>query len=348
MVRSTPSTKCSKKSGEYCRLHNPAPQPSPFNTINDVFARIDKEETSRTKPYSAGASFQNITATRTLPVGVPLSIKDHIDQNAKELAHLTEEQRIALSGYAGFGAGVCNSVLLGNKYEYYNDAPLWRESGGPCDFYDREDLVDYMETMDDILSSRQAESRIVYRGIPIYNSLHDEIGASVGKKLTITDTEGLTEGLKEYYKPGKVFNYSTYLSTTQSSYYAASRTKNTMGTKEDYSHGKAEVTGIVFELKTNAGLDIVSAVRKPYSDEREIVLPRDTHFKVVNVHVKPEKYDTISGEDTLWEPGETKQETYTKLAVVVQMVEVDKNGKEITSTTPHKPSTTVDSVVPKD
>lgn len=348
MVRSSQSTKCSKKSGEYCRLHNPAPQSSSFNTINDVFKRIDEEEASRAPKTSAGVSFQSITATRTLPKNVPFKITDHIEQNTKELAHLNDEQKIALSGYAGFGAGVCNSVLLGNKYEYYDDAPLWRESEGPCDFYDREDLVDYMETMDDILSSRQAEARVVYRGIPIYNSLHDEIGASVGKKLTITDTEGLMEGLKEYYKPGKVFNYSTYLSTTQSSYYAASRTTNTLGTKEDYSHGKAEVTGIVFELKTNAGLDIVSAVRRPYSDEREVVLPRDTHFKVVNVHVKPEKYDTVSGEDTLWEPGKTSQETYTKLAVVVQMVEVDSNGREITSTAPHKPSTTVDSVVPKD
>lgn len=347
MVRSVSSAKCSKKSGEYCRLHNPAPQTSSFNTINDVFARIDKEESSRIKPFAAGASFQNITTTRTLPVSAPSLIKDHIEQNKRQLSHLTQDQQVALRGYAGFGAGVCNTLLLGQKYEYYDDAPLWKESDGPCDFYDREDLVDYMETMDEVLASRQQESRIVYRGVPIYSSLHDEIGASIGKNLRASDTDGLVEGLKEFYKPGKTFHNATYLSTTQSAHYAAERAGNTTGTKETY-YEKGEVRGIVFEMKTNAGVDIVSAVAEPYASEREVALPRDTYFKVVNVHVRPEKYDTVSGYDNFRHPEDLEKETYTDLAVVVQMVEVDMNGKEITSTTPHKPSTTVDSIVPKD
>lgn len=339
------TSKCAKPAGAICRLHNPAP--TTFSNINDVFTKVDTETNKRktlTTPV-AGVSFQKITETRKLADSIPSKIKEHMEQSNKKLEHLTDEEKLALRGYTGFSAGVCNNILFGKTYQYYDEAPKWKESAGPCDFADREDLVDYMETMDTILAPRQEESRIVYRGIPIYKSLHDEIGASIGKDLHITDTEGLVAGLKEYYKLGKTFNYNTYLSTSHSPYVAASRTNNAFNTKEDY-YTKPEIRGIMFELKTNAGLDVTGAARN-HSFEREVILPRETYFKVVGVDVRPEKYDTVSGYDHARTPDEFKEKTFKDLAVVVQMVEVDAQGNEITHTNPHKPTKAIEDIIPK-
>lgn len=339
---------CSKPAGEYCRLHNPAPQSRKFSSAEEVFAAVTKDLDKRKKlapKVKEGVSFQSIEATRTLAAGIPQLLADHVNQNAKELEHLTHEEKIALAGYTGFGAGVCNSILLGQEYSYYDKAPLWRESRGPCDFVSRENLVDYMQTLDGILAPRLKEPRILYRGIPIYSSLHDEIGASIGKDLKITDTEGLVEGLKEYYKVGKTFNYDTYLSTSHSANYAADRTSNEVETKWEHDYTPAEIRGIQFELKTNAGLDVTSAARSHYAHEREVVLPRDTHFKVTNVYVKPEVYKTVGGFDDRSNTEALVKDNYQNIAVVVQMVEVDDKGNEITHTNDHLPRKTIEEIV---
>jgi len=336
------SSKCSKPKGEYCRLHNPAPLVHHFSSVQEV---LDKALTQKVASVSKqGLSFSDIEETRTLPEGISRNLSTHIAQSELQLQHLTDQERMALSGYTGFGAGVCNSVLLGNKYGYYDRAPRWRDSNGPSDFVDREDLVDYMQTMDTILAPRQKEARIIYRGTPIYAALHDEIVASVGKKFSTNDTEGLLEGLKEYYKEGKIFNYPTYLSTTHSAHYAAERTENEAETYYEINYQRPEVQGILFELKTNAGLDVTAAAHRHNAYEREVILPRDTHFKVTSVYVKPTSYDTVSGYD--YEPDELEQKDYKKIAVVVQMVEVDEKGNEISGTSPHYPRKPIEEIVP--
>jgi len=347
------SSKCSKPVGEYCRLHNPAPSGQHFSNVADVFAAISREDEQRrvkkvtfSSPSNVtDVSFQGVDEMRTLPSDIPQSISDHIAKNSEEMEHLSEVERKALLGYTGFAAGVCNTVLLGEKYEYYDDAPLWRESDAPCDFVNREDLVDYMETIDTVLASRQEERRIIYRGIPIYRELHDEIGAAVGKTLDISDTDGLVEGLKEYYKVGKVFNFNTYLSTSTSAHYAAERTENTAGTKADYYKKPAEIQGIQFELKTNAGVDVTSIARRHHASEREVILPRDTYFKVSNVFVQPKSYDTTSGYDR--KPDRLEKETYTSIAAVVQLVEVDVDGNEIISSVPRQSPKSIEEIVPQ-
>ena len=338
--------KCSKPKGVYCRLHNPAPKQR-FISVDDVFQKA--KEASKTQkepviPEKNEYNFQSIKQVRMLDTHIPAHISEHIAISEETLNKLEDDKKLALKGYTGFAAGVCNNVLQGNGYDYYDEAPLWRESEGPCDFVTREDLVDYFKTMDDVLKTRQPNRRTIYRGIPIYASLHDEIGAAIGKKLSVKDTEGLVEGLKEYYKPGKVFNNKTYLSTTHSAYFAAERSENWLGTKQTY-WDKAEISGIVYELHTNAGLDITGACERT-SFEREVLLPRDTYFKVVNLDIKPEEYKTVSGYDKLRKPGELQHKTFKNLAVVVQMVEVDKDGKEILHSKDHKPSVDPESFVP--
>ena len=348
------STKCSKPAGEYCRLHRPKPDSQGFKNANDVFNVIEAEKEKRETLSSIKANatelieeaFDDINVTRVLSSSIPANLIEHINISQLKLDHLSETQMKALQGYTGFAAGVCNSVLRGRDYQYYDEAPLWKEAlSAPCDFVSREDLVDYLEVMDTVLATRQPERRIIYRGIPIYTSLHDEIGDSIGKKLNINDTEGLVEGLKEYYKVGKTFNYATYLSTTRSAHYAAKRTENAFNTKNTHYDEEPEIAGIMFEMKTNAGLDVTAAAKKRYAHEREVVLPRDTHFKVVGVYTRPETYDTISGYDKLRDPEEIQKAAYKKIAVVVQMVEVDKEGNEITHTRPSKPSIPIEKII---
>lgn len=294
-----------------------------------------------TFPVASQVSFQPISETRRLADGIPDSIAEHVAISEKHVqSSCSPDELMALSGYTGFAAGVTNGVLFRGKLEerdLYKDAPLWRENDSPpCDFQTKEELVDYIETMDNILSERQEEHRVLYRGTPIYEGLKDEFGKAIGKNIHPTDTEALMEGIQEYYKPGKVFDFQTYLSTTHSAYYAAERTQNILGTGLSF-HDKPEVLGIVFEMKTNAGLDVTGGARSN-SFEREVVLPRDTRFRVENVHVKPESYDTVSGFDRIKKPELRKAKNFENLAVIVQLVEVDKDGNDILHTEPHKPS----------
>lgn len=289
---------------------------------------------------ASSVSFQPITEQRVLAEGIPALISDHIKMSKGHIeSRLSPDEQKALSGYTGFAAGAVNTVLLNRSTvaeALYDKAPLWRESNAPCDFSTREDLEDYLETMDHVLSERQEEQRVLYRGIPLYSGLHEEIEQTTGKQFRVEDTDTMMEALQEYYQPGKVFDFPSYVSTTHSAYYAADRTKEPSGTKITY-YDNPKVKGIMFEMKTNAGLD-VTGVSKNHSYEREVILPRDTRYKVESITLRPEAYDTVSGYDYLDDTEEQERETFTGLAVVVQMVEVDKEGNEILHTDPHKPS----------
>jgi hypothetical protein len=340
-------TKCAKPKGEFCRLHNPAPK---FKNLDEVFSKVEKEtlnhRTAFHQPQPAVNIFQSIAEERTYRDGCPSELSEHIQQSKEQLAHLSSIQKLALTGYVGFASSVCNTMLLGQSHEYDKYAPFWRRSDGPSNFFDRGDLVDYMETMDEILQNRQKDQQVLYRGIPIYKSLHDEIGETIGKDLHINDTAGLVAGLKQHYKPGKVFNFNNYLSTTKSADYAAIRSRTTIGTKVFNFDEDPEIKGIVFELRTNAGLDVTGSVRQHYEFERETILPRDTHFKVVAVHVRPAVYSAPNSEKYSDIPLGERVE-HTNIAAVVQMVEVDSKGNEILHTNPHKPSRSVEQIVPR-
>lgn len=336
------ATKCSKPAGQYCRLHNPAPPV--FTSVEDVFKKLNTTNPKRKPVKNTSPAFQPFTATRALHPDVPERLEDHINLSS-ESSQFSDLQRKVLTGYTGMGAGVCNPALLGRPFSYIETAPNWRDSVSPIDFRDREELIDYLKELDRIVEERHAEPKIVYRGTPIYGSLQDEIGASIGRELKVSDTAGIIKGLKEYYKPGKIFDNPAYLSTSHSAHVAAKWAQTTAGSKQTY-YDKAEISGIVFELKTNAGLDVTGLGRKFRAWEREVLLPRDTHFKVVNVITAPAEYKTVSGYDNLRAPETKTEKTFQNLAVIVQMVEVDKNGNEITTTEPHKPSTSLENIIP--
>lgn len=316
-------------------------------TVDEWKANNPQELTvlSGNSAFVKQVSFQNIDVPRRLADEVPVQLSDHIQQSVSDIdARLSADEKKALVGYTAC-SDACNMILLGKSAPddiYYENAPQWRETSyGPTNFATASDLKDYLSTMDEALSSRQSESRVLYRGMPIYSSLQKEIGELIGKEIDVNNTEAILEGLREYYKPGKIFDYSTYVSTTHSAYYAAERTENTSGTNISYWDNPT-VKGIMIEMKTNAGLD-VAGIARHNAYEREVVLPRDTRFKVAAIHTAPESYDTVGGYD---EPDEElEEETYKQIAIVVQMVEVDKDGNEINHSKPHHPTPVSDSIL---
>jgi hypothetical protein len=263
---------------------------------------------------SSGEQFLPAGEVRGLPPHIPADLQKHRTQAKTSLAHLSEVEQIALKGYGGFAAGVANSYLLGNTYEPYAAAPPWRTSGGPTDFHSLEELRDYISVVDGILAPRAEEPRILYRGIPIYEPIHRELEELVGSKFRAVDSEKLKEGLEKYFPEGKVFEYHTYLSTSSSADEAAERTDNVSGTAGGYYDGKPELLGIQLELKTSAGVDITGSVKAHYAREREVVLPRGLKFRVEKLILAPQAYRTFNGEE---------EETYTGIAAVVQLVEVE-------------------------
>lgn len=285
--------------------------------------------------------FQPLNETRRLVDDIPVLLADHIKLSRENMElSLSSDELKALSGYTGLAASVANTVLMRQSIgdNVLDDrAPLWREAPtAPIDFSTREDLIDYIETMDNILSKRHEDSKVLYRGMPIYHSLHTELESIAGKEIPVTDTESLVGALQEYYKPGKVLEFPSYISTTQSAFYAAERTQKIDETNI-MSRDNPEVKGILFEMKTNAGLDVTGAARN-FAFEREVVLPRDSRYRIESVALRPESYDTVSGYDRPDDPEQLEQKNYTNLAIVVQMVEVDKEGNELTDTDSHKPS----------
>lgn len=294
----------------------------------------------RSFPTASQIDFQPVDARRTLADGVPERIEDHIRLSMDHIeSRLSADEMKALAGYTGFAAGVANSVLLNGKITentLYDKAPPWKEAPtAPCDFSTREDLVDYLETMDNVLSERSDTQRVLYRGMPIYAKLHEEIEMALGKQIGVEDTEAMKEGLKAYYTPGKIMEFPSYVSTTLSAFYAADRTQEHSGTKITY-YDSPKIKGIVFEMKTNAGLDVTGAARN-HAYEREVLLPRESRYRVESVSITPETYDTISGYDHVGDDDQDEQ-NFTNLAVVVQMVEIDEDGNEITHSDAHNPS----------
>jgi len=325
-------TKCAKPAGAYCRLHNPEPKTRKFQNLDEVFQAVEDKQEKNTN--SAIIPFQGIKEKRRLKTSCPPKLKDQVKKSQEMLLMMSLTEQKALLGYTGHFGTLCNAALSGRTVSYSSTAPKWEEAGPDNRFLPNEqNLITLMETMDKVLETRQDNQRILYRGVPIYKTLHAELENKLGKKLKPRDYEGLAEGLKLHYKTGDLLNFPEYLSTSTSAYPAIERAQDPKHTVDTSYYSSSR--GIVFEIKTNAGVDI-SGLSK-YTEERETLLPRDTYFKIVNVHIQPSQY-TIDGVPDHFE---TKYETYNDLAAVIQMVEVDKNGNEIVGAASRIPSQSV-------
>lgn len=270
---------------------------------------LAEELSPRPKPR-----FQAPHELRKISDRIPEDLELHKALSLEKISHLTELERVALRAYGGLAAGIVNNRMLGKSYEPYLQAPNWREEPrGPLDFNSIEELEDYIQVLDSVLERRGEEERILYRGIPIYNAIRDELEELIGEKIKPHETEKMARGLQAYFQEGRVIQYPTYLSTSHDPEIAAERTDETADIGGNYWDPSPELLGIQLELKTSAGIDITGIAKEHWAQEREVVLPRNMKFRVEKVVVRPQEYKTIVD-------GEVQ--VITKLGAIVQMTEV--------------------------
>ena len=299
-----------------CRaVKRPCPLGSPedhFSSQTEALAHAEKTLAAELSPKPR-ILFQEADDLRKLSPQIPEDLQFHKELSLKGLAHLSELEQAALRGYGGLAAAIVNNRMLGEVYEPYDKAPNWRETQGPVDFNSIEELEDYIEVLDSVFSKRGEQERILYRGIPIYTAIREEMEELIGETIKPHETEKMIEGLEAYFQEGKIIEYPTYLSTSHDPDVAAERTDNTINTGNTYWSPEPEILGIQLEIKTNAGLDITGIAKKHWAREREVVLPRNLKFKVEKLIIKPQEYKTLVD-------GEIK--VLKGLGAIVQMSEV--------------------------
>lgn len=284
-----------------------------FTDRAEALKHAERKLAAEFAPQAGSPSFQKAEELHTISEHIPEDLEEHRRISLEALNDLEPIQKLVLASYGGFAAGAVNSYMLGHEYLPYDKAPDWRTSDGPTDFNSIEELQDYVQELDRILERRGEQERILYRGIPIYKEIRKELEELIGQKFRPHESEPLRKALAEYFKPGKIIQYPTYLSTSHDPDIAAERCDNSSGTDESYYEPRPEMKGIQLEIKTSAGVDITGVARKHYAHEREVVLPRNMKFRVESVTIQPKSYRTIS---------EGEEKDYDDIGAVVQLVEV--------------------------
>lgn len=354
------NSKCGKAPGEYCRIHNPEPNQSQVTSelssspaAHDILTPQPQSSFSSQLSFAssfASSSFQRPGEVRKLASDVPYHLKDHIEGNYDDAEHSFAEhpdERYALMHYARVGSGAALSEMFWQRqdeYKYDFGSDDWRAKADVSGFSSREQLISYLHSLDSALSTRSRTKRVVYHGMNLAHTQR-QMQDLIGKSPSPEDRAAWQQGLQELYTPGRVIDFKGYLSTSRSAHLSG-------GWATDKSSSNSPINGVVFELKTNAGVDItgLSNDKFPYSTEREVLLPRETRFKVVNVEIYPAEYKTEAGieEPNPWHANyhQTK-ENYRNLSAIVQLVEVDVEGKPIHNPKDkHVPSLSVEEAVP--
>lgn len=190
----------------------------------------------------------------------------------------------------------------------------------PKEFDDRQRKT--IENIDSALSHRRESAEITYRC------------------MTSDDTIGQT---LEKYKPNSVISFDSYTSTSHSPLIAANFSDHILDSDDDgelnfdkknktldYTVDDYSVVNhsIMFEVQSNAGQPI--ALHSIISEEKEILMPRGLHFKVVESYATTEqnpykiKQSGHNFKGTDGYVGQVKDKF-----VVVQLVECDKDGNII-------------------
>lgn len=258
------------------------------------------------------------------------SLNDFDEYSAEAEKHLSslgisKDERKSIALYTSDTYAPVNSYFLNKDEDYFiNDqVKSWKESSVDdykTKFKSEEDLVDYSKKLDSVLSNRAGESRIVYRGLSIFPSSTIIKKNNNGKEAK--KTEERREIMERIYTPGAEIAFDAYSSATE---------QINLATDWCGSHATwgDPPSGILFEIKSSAGIPVASVSR--HAEEREILLPRGMKFRVENSY-----WNTSNEEDCYSFVGNGSNKT-TKAknhnTLIVQLVEVDDAGNEITDHT---------------
>lgn len=256
-----------------------------------------------------------------------LDMTNYLDEVSKQAKTLTPEEAESIRIYSSSQYKKINTLL--REIDPNMSPEEYREK-----FYPRYNDEDFekmdsqrrktIENLDSALSERRAESEVTYR--------------------CITTQKSIEESLEEY-KPNAVLSFDGYTSTSHSPAVAVVFSdlmpefgefddEDDMPTNEGmeqktmpYEHSEYAPSNhnLMFEMQSNAGQPI--AMHSELEAEKEILIPRGMHFKVVNSYVATEEspYRIDQGKSGFYEGGDVIGEVKSHL-VVVQLVECDKDG----------------------
>jgi hypothetical protein len=245
-----------------------------------------------------------------------VSTKTYANMSKREMRALTNSEQNAIRIFTSNQYKWINGALYG-KEDCLREDSFWGDLNiKSLDEMDPEEttvinrmcpsgLIEITDEIDDAMMKAPDKERILYRG---------KSGAS--PRLAANPMKYVQEN----YSLGQEVVFDGYQSASVDS-----------GTAAAYSGGN----GIVFEMKTSSGLNATHISH--YSEEREVLLPRQTRWKVVGVH-KDVKYTTYQDD------GKTKAAD----AIVVQMIEVDEKGEPLVERQLPKPLTSKQLVDPID
>lgn len=231
----------------------------------------------------------------------------------KEVAHLTERQRKALTFYT------TDNFHWINAHLYKHGEPLPSGEARPFEDYDfsgskfshleknptRELAEEIIPTLDEALAEKRAEKRVVYRGL-------NRKGITGLTGTWPKEDADLHAYVDENFALGSEVKMDGYVSTSPSPKAALRYATNLVP-----GSLKVRQEGIFFELLTRSGVN-VSGI-STHTDEAETLLPRGTRWKVAAVHKskKLRHQENATGERSRFDrPSETT-------VTLIQLVEIE-------------------------
>ncbi len=257
-----------------------------------------------------------------------LDLEEYTKENIQYTAslNLAEKEAHSIFCYTNELSIPLNKYLLNKSLEdVYDDdsAQQWdQDSGYDRTFVDEKNLIDCVQTLDSALSHRVAEPRITYRGLRVRYDSTLVKSANYGK--SVENSQQRRDIVEKTYAMGSEIVFDGYSSTSDSIDIAADWCGASSEYDANYDHSAQ--TGIIFEIKTSAGLPISQF--SGHELEREVLLPRGLKFKVANSYWNnPEEGKSYSFNKT----NDYAREYVAKNphTMIVQLVEIDDQGQEI-------------------
>ena len=206
-----------------------------------------------------------------------------------------QRMKAALIDYTALDYSDLRDYLHGYHFdesEEFEEGDPRGNAGRPIDFSEsrKTELADTTVTLDEVLSLAKSPKvpRIVYRGTTVPLSVEDG---------------NVDQWLDENYAEGSVWSSKSYLSTTANPH-------RTFGFS-NLSYPQHKNRYIVFEILTKQGATLGEGTAYYDAEEMEILMPRESKFKIVSLK-KHVEYK-VDGED----------ESFVTERTVVQLVDVN-------------------------
>lgn len=185
-------------------------------------------------------------------------------------------------------------------------------------------IQEHVKNLDSVLRHRNEQERIVYRGMPLNPSNKMFRESNNGERLY--DVKKRKDILAKTYSQGTELLFDGF-SSASDQVFVASDWCGVGNRGIDSKNIQNSDTGILFEIKTSAGVPIAHISN--YSEEREVLLPRGMRFKIVNSYWNSNnKKDCYKHKDTRNQNVDARNPNI----LVVQIVEVDDQGNPFTGT----------------